>query len=174
MNLLLIGPRGCGKTTVGRLLATRTGRRFVDLDATVLAMFGMSSISEVWAERGEAAWRDAEAVAILKALETDRQIIALGGGTPMIDAVRAAIHTAQMAGHAKVAYLSCSVEELARRLGRDPGDRPALTGSGLIQEIRTILARRESTYRALADVVCDVTNSTPEDAAAQLTGFAKS
>ena len=55
MIILLIGLRGCGKTTIGRELARRTERPFIDLDDIVLATFTETSVSDVWSARGEAA-----------------------------------------------------------------------------------------------------------------------
>jgi shikimate kinase len=158
MNILLIGPRGCGKTTVGRLLAERCGRRFVDLDDRVLARFAEDSVHEVWASHGEAVWRAGEAAAVSEVLDADDQVVALGGGVPMIDAARVRIEAGRSAGHIRVVYLKCSADELARRLRAAPGDRPSLTGSGVVDEIAAVLRQRQATYEALADVICDASD----------------
>jgi shikimate kinase len=168
VNILLIGPRGCGKTTIGCLFAGRTHRPFVDLDEMVLATFAEASVSDVWSARGEAAWRKAEAAMLPEVLRAANQVVALGGGAPMIDDVRRRITSQQRAGAVTVVYLHCEVGELARRLARNGGDRPSLTGADPIDEIRPMLEAREPTYRQLADVVYDVTRATPEAAAEAL------
>jgi shikimate kinase len=165
VNVLLIGLRGSGKTTIGRELAGRVNRLLVDLDERVLATFAEASVSEVWTAHGEAAWRDAEAAILEAVLRDADQVVALGGGTPMIADARRRIESCRRAGEARVVYLHCDVKELVRRLSRDVGDRPSLTGADPVDEIRTVLEARETTYLELADFVCDVTNATPETAA---------
>ena len=171
MNVLLIGLRGSGKSTIGCELAGRLNRPFVDLDERVLATFAEASVSEVWSAHGEAAWREAEASSLEAVLRGADQVIALGGGTPMIADARRRIESCQRAGEARVVYLQCDVRELARRLTRDVGDRPSLTGEDPIDEIRTVLEARETTYQELADFVCDVTDATPEVAAESIEGL---
>jgi shikimate kinase len=171
VNTLLIGLRGCGKTTIGRELARRTDRPFIDLDDIVLATFTEASVSDVWSAHGEAAWREAEATALDEVLRAADQVVALGGGTPMIDDAHRRIVSRQRAGAATVVYLHCDTGELARRLARDGGDRPSLTGAGPMEEIQTVLEAREPTYRQLADVVYDVTGVSPEAAAVEIEGL---
>ncbi len=165
MNILLIGLRGCGKSAVGRRLAGGTNRPFVDLDEHVLATFAEASVSDVWSAHGEAAWRQAEAAVLAEVLRATGQVVALGGGTPMVDDARRQIGSRQRAGAARVVYLRCDIDEIARRLARHGGDRPSLTGADPIDEIRIVLEAREPTYRLLADIVYDVTRVTPEAAA---------
>src|SRR5215216_6455311 len=79
MNIVLIGYRGSGKSSIGRILAARTGRPFVDTDELITTAAGMS-IKEIFAREGEPGFRAREALAIQQACEKDNQIIAAGGG----------------------------------------------------------------------------------------------
>ncbi len=158
MLILLIGPRGSGKTAIGRRLAAARGIGFIDLDDRVLSCFDEPSVRAVWDAHGEAAWRSAEAAAVQTLLgEPDGpgRIVALGGGTPMVEEARVAIAAARDEGRARIVYLKCSVPVLAGRLAAASGDRPSLTGADVAGEVRVVLAAREPVYRSLADVVYD-------------------
>jgi shikimate kinase len=155
MNILLIGSRGSGKSTVGPLLAVRMKKSFIDLDECVLATFAQRSVVEVWGSHGEQAWRNAEIRCLLETLNHDDCIVALGGGTPMIPAAQDAIEAAKRRGKVKVVYLRCSVSTLVKRLRDNPGDRPPLSDSPIETEIAKTLAAREPTYLALADVIAE-------------------
>lgn len=157
MNVLLAGLRGCGKSTVGRLLAERLGRPFIDLDDLVLDRFDEPSVGAVWSTHGEGAWRRAEALVLAETLAPDGRIVALGGGTPMVDEARRLIETGRAEGRLKVVYLRCADDELARRLAAECGDRPSLTGAHPALEIEPVREAREPTLRRLADLECDVT-----------------
>jgi shikimate kinase len=163
--IILIGPRGAGKSTVSRELAQRLGGRAVDLDELALAAFDEATVHDVWAAHGEKAWRDAECAAIKSLLETNGEpastdqeteqtpsviALALGGGVPMIPGARKAIEQAAQDGRAYVVYLRTSLDELRRRLAQEPGDRPSLTGADPVEEVAKVLAEREPTYEALA------------------------
>src|SRR5262245_50547332 len=78
-NLVLTGFMGAGKSTVGRALAHRLGRAFVDLDAVIEAEAGRP-ISAIFADDGESGFRDRETSAIRRVMATDNQVIATGGG----------------------------------------------------------------------------------------------
>jgi shikimate kinase len=168
VNVLLMGLRGSGKTTIGRLLAEALDLDFIDLDEHVLGGFAEDTVAEVWASRGEPAWREAEAGELDRALDGDGRVIALGGGTPMIETAAARIVAERRAGRAVTVYLRCDPLELARRMTRDPGDRPPLRGADAVEEIGDVLADREPAYRRLADVEHDVTATTPRQATAAL------
>ena len=164
MLIILIGYRGSGKSSVGRVLARRLGLAFVDVDDATRARFGGRSIAEIWEREGEAAWREAEARVTRELCAMDDRVIALGGGTPMQPGAREAI---QGAGHAVRVYLRCDPDELTRRIAADvrgSSERPALTAGGdAATEVRRVLQERDPVYRAVADEVVDVTRLAVED-----------
>jgi shikimate kinase len=168
MNVLLIGLRGSGKSTLGKPLAAQLNMTFIDLDNIALAHFDEPTVTAVWENLGEAAWRDAEASALVPLLNQDGQVIALGGGTPMIPVAQNAIRAAQRKGTTRCVYLLCHAEELTRRLQVDRGDRPSLTGKPTDEEVAIVLAEREPTYQSLANFTIDVSHCTVEEALAQI------
>ena len=155
VNILLIGPRASGKTTVGTRLAEALRWRFLDLDEVALSRFPEESVRQVWARHSEKAWRAAEAAALEQVLSASRQVIALGGGTPLINEARQLIETARREGAAWVVYLQANAETLRRRLVQEAGDRPSLTGGDVAEEVAAVLRQREPAYLGLADFVCD-------------------
>lgn len=165
MNVMLIGARAAGKTTLARIIGHALSRHAVDMDDLVLAQFAEETIAEVWQSHGESAWREAEAQVIVEVLKGVDQVIAVGGGAPLVAAVEAAVQTAQRAGRVKVVYLFCDPGELRRRLTEQPGDRPSLTGRDSSEEIELVLSQRDPVYRAMADAVVDVSRLSERDAA---------
>jgi len=169
MNLLLIGPRASGKTTIGRLLAERLRMKFIDLDQAALAKLGRSSVQSVWKTLGESAWREAEFLSLSEALHGDHQVLALGGGTPMIPQARQIIEHARDRRVITAIYLECSVATLVQRLIENPGDRPSLIATDLASEVEPILRDREPVYRQLADLVWPADRASPSEIADALT-----
>lgn len=164
MNILLVGYRGSGKTSVGRRLAQQLWKTFADVDRETCRRFDDASIAEIWRTHGEPAWREAEAAVTADLIGRANQVIALGGGTVMIPAVRQAIEAAD---NCRTIYLRCDPQELHRRVRGDAqtaATRPNLTGhGGGIEEIRAVLAEREPVYRELADDEFDVTRTGVEE-----------
>ncbi|MFW6060687.1 MAG: shikimate kinase [Phycisphaeraceae bacterium] len=169
MNIVLIGYRGSGKTTIGRNLATHLWKTFLDVDREACRRFGIDSIAEIWDRYGEPAWREMEVKVVQDAMRGDDQVIALGGGTLMQPEAREAVESAD---NVQRIYLYCKAEELNRRIEADPvsaATRPSLTAhGGGVDEIRAVLAEREPVYRAVADHEFDVTHVTPEEAVRHL------
>jgi len=156
-NIILIGYRGSGKSSVGRKIADQVWKDFVDLDHEICRRFDGRTVAEVWATEGEPAYRAVEVEVTEHFCAKSGQVIALGGGTLMQPGARAVVEQAD----ALRIYLRCDPEELHRRISADPqtaGLRPSLTGQGGgLEEINTVLAEREPVYRAVADVEFDVT-----------------
>ena len=151
-NLALIGARGAGKSSIGPVLAARLDMDFVETDERVLAMFQEQTVQEAWRIHGEAAWRKVELEVALDLVQGEAQVIAMGGGMPVIPGVGEAIRGAQEAGRLVVVYLEATEQLLIQRLTGREGDRPSLTGNGVIEEIETVLADRDPVYRALCDM----------------------
>lgn len=156
MNLILLGLRGSGKSTLGRKLARRLGRAFTDLDDLTPAELGEASVADAFSKHGQPAFRAAEARALEKLLRADGQVIALGGGTPTAPGAADLLREAQRAGRARLIYLRASAATLRLHLkGSHNAHRPSLTGKPMLDEIDEVLAQRDGPYRELADLVIE-------------------
>jgi len=161
----LIGYRGTGKTTVGRLLAARLGWDFVDADDHIETVAGRT-IAEIFAVEGEAGFRDREAAAIRDLCGRERLVLATGGGAVLRSANRELLRSAGL-----VVWLTATPETAWARLQNDPttsARRPNLTANGGIEEVRTLLAARSPLYEELAHFVADADTPSPEAVAAAI------
>lgn len=168
MNIILIGMRGSGKSTIAALLARQRNLRAIDMDQNVLARLDQPSVTAAFAAVGEEAWRRAEREVLDELLTRDDQVIATGGGVVTIKASRDAIDRAAQQGQAIVVYLACSTAVLGERLCSEISDRPSLTGADPIDEIESVLDQREQWYRSLASIEMDVSDLDPPGVVAAL------
>jgi shikimate kinase len=168
MNLLLIGYRGSGKSTVGRLLADCLHMPLIDTDELIVQRAG-TDIATIFAQHGEQKFRDLETQALKESLRCDGQILSLGGGAIVRDENRQAIksHPAN-----KVFYLHCDAGILHQRITADhktAAHRPALTPfAGAIAEVGHLLAQRLPWYREVMSYEIDVSNLAPSQAAERI------
>jgi shikimate kinase len=164
MSIVLIGYRGSGKTSIGKRLADRLWQKCIDTDEMVVAKAGGKSIADIFAQDGEARFRQLEAEVVKEVAKTPEVVIALGGGAPLSEENRRVI---KEAGH-RVIYLKCEPDELLKRIQADPNtpkDRPNLTEyGGGIEEITKVLAEREPIYRQMMDAELEVTYLNPDEA----------
>ncbi len=142
-NIVLTGFMGTGKSTIGRLLAERLERPFVDMDATLVAQFG-KPIASVFAEEGEATFRVAEAQLCAELAAQEGLVISTGGGALVNPQNRAAL-----AATGVLLCLTASVEEIVRRLD-GLKDRPLLNGDlDAHARVRGLLHERRHAYAAI-------------------------
>jgi len=139
-GVVLVGPRGAGKTTVGRALAARLGLAFLDTDRMVEEEAGRP-LAELWAE---GTFREHEAAVLCRVLAGSGAVVAAGGGAVLWNGFRAAVR-----GWA-VVWLDAAPEVLARRLRADPTVRPSLTGRAPDEEIEAVALARAPLYEAVA------------------------
>lgn len=161
-HLVLVGPMGAGKSSIGRLLAGRLQRAFVDLDAWIEAEAG-TTITSIFANEGEAGFRSRECRALTRALaQSDASVIATGGGAVLNEGNRRAMDVAGV-----VVYLQVDAAMQVQRLQCDAA-RPLLATGTAAQRLAELQAMREPLYREIADMVFETTPHSPESAAVAL------
>lgn len=149
LPITLVGLMGVGKTTIGRRLATRLDRPFLDADAEVEAAAGRT-VAEIFADFGEAAFRDGERKVIARLLDEPRPIVlALGGGAFMDPDTRAIIKQRAIS-----VWLNADVDTLYERVMRKPGQRPLLETGDPRAVLERLHAERAPVY-AQADITVD-------------------
>jgi shikimate kinase len=153
-HVFIIGMMGCGKTTVGRLVAERLGWRHLDSDEQVGRETGQT-IPEILAHRGEAAFRAAEARALAAAAVSDTPTVVSVAGGAVLDPDNR--HVLRRGG--VVVWLRARMETLAQRVG-DGAGRPLL-GDDPGAALRRLYAQRRPVYEELAQVVVDVDRLEP-------------
>jgi shikimate kinase len=150
-TVVLIGMMGAGKTAVGRRLGKALGWPFEDADAAIEAAAG-TSISNIFAEIGEAAFREKERQVIARLLRGERQVLALGGGAFVDPATRALVRAKALS-----IWLRADLDTLVRRTAR-PGKRPLLAQGDPRARLAELLQQRSPIY-AEADLVVDSGNA---------------
>ncbi len=151
-NIILCGFMGCGKSTVGALLAKKTGMSFIDMDSYIEKK-EQKTISSIFEEHGEEYFRALEREAAKELAEKNGLVIAAGGGTLVY---QANVDTLKASG--KIVLLDISVETVAKRLENDT-TRPLLNRPDKEEAMRELYNRRLPLYRAAADIVVDADNS---------------
>ena len=147
MNIVLIGYRGTGKSTVGQVLAARLGRQLISTDAEIVKRAGRT-IPEIVAMHGWEHFRDLESQVCQDVAALAGAVIDTGGGAILrpenVEALRKS---------GELVWLTASVSTIAGRIGGDT-ERPSLTGAkSFIEEIEEVLRERSPKYQAAADHV---------------------
>lgn len=143
--LVFVGMMGCGKSAIGRLVATALELDYFDADAEIELAADMT-ISEIFAHYGEAEFRRGEQQVIKRLMEKGGSVVALGGGAFMSKATREVIQA-----HGISIWLDADIDLLVSRVQRRPGKRPLLK-DGDPKEILSRLAKERLPIYALADL----------------------
>lgn len=161
MNIVLIGMRGSGKTTVGKLLAERLGKRFVEMDELIAQKLGMS-IPEIVSRYGWQRFRKVEAEVCREVARFDNTVNATGGGV-----VIKTENVLELQKSGRLIWLKASLDAILERIGED-SSRPSLTGKPLREDMETVLAERAPIYQLAADFAVETDGKTPDAVAGEI------
>lgn len=160
-RLFLIGMMGAGKSTVGRLLARRSGFDFIDCDRELEARSGVT-IATIFELEGEAGFRRREAALIDELTQRERTVLATGGGAILDEGNRQHLHERGL-----VIYLRATADEILRRTQKDRG-RPLLQTPDRRARVTHLLAEREPLYEQTADLIVQSNAGNPNRLVAKL------
>ena len=160
-NLVLVGPMGAGKSSIGKRIAGRFGLAFVDADREIETRTG-ASVTTIFECEGEAGFRARETATLADLLHGEGQVIATGGG-----AVLDAGNRALMRDRGFVVHLHVSLARQLERLARDR-TRPLLAGDDLADVLQSLSEQRAPLYAEVADLRFDTNTLFPPQAALQL------
>jgi len=160
MNIVLIGFRGTGKSTVGKLLAKRLERDFIDSDKYIESSTG-KTIKSIFEEGGEDGFRKIEAGIIAELSKVDNTVISAGGG-----AVLREENVRNLKDNGFLVLLEATPEIIHNRIAQDKKttqQRPSLTDKKPLDEIKHLIAKREHAYKSAADYTIDTSSVSCED-----------
>ena len=161
-RVVLVGPPGSGKTTVGTALADLLGVPLHDTDAAIEAAAGRS-ISDLFVDDGEPACRARERAEVARAVADEPGVLALGGGAPVDPA------TEQLLAGETVVFLDVGIADASKRVGFDQS-RPLLAVNPRSSWVR-LMNERRPLYERVATFRVDTAGRTPEDVAAEVAGL---
>jgi 3-dehydroquinate synthase len=147
-NIYLVGLMGAGKTTIGRILARKLGKRFIDSDHEIEARTG-ASIPWIFEIEGEDSFRRREAEVIRDLCAEEGVVLATGGGAVLNAATRASLKS-----RGTVIYLRANVNSIMLRVAHDK-NRPLLQTADPRRRVEELMAQREPLYREIAQLVID-------------------
>ena len=166
MNIVLIGFRCTGKTSVGRELARRLGRSFIDADTYLQEREG-KTIAEIFSEGGEALFRRLEREVIAELAQRDGLVLAAGGGAILDDE-----NVRRLRASGVTVRLTASLETIIARLREDEktrAERPRLTAEqDMRREVERLLAYREPFYQRAADIHVETEGRSAPEAAEEV------
>lgn len=155
-RVILIGPMGSGKTTIGSLLAEKLGLNFRDTDHLIEEQEG-KTVSQIFLDQGEDAFRAIEKRVLREELLTDGTVLSLGGGAPISIDAQSALRA--IASH--IIFLDISLSTVAPRIGFNR-DRPLLLNNPRGQW-QTLMEARRPIYEAIADATINVDDKSEEE-----------
>ncbi len=168
MNIIFIGFRGTGKTTIGKMLAQQLGKEFIDADEYLEYKQG-KTIQDIFTDGGEPLFRDIETQTIAELCHLDGKVIATGGGVILREEN---IRNLKKSGI--IILLDADVDTLHKRIHEDTRTRqkrPNLTNLNAYEEIEFLLAYRRPLYDRIADFVINTASMSKHDAVNKIIAF---
>ena len=163
-KLILIGPPGAGKSSIGRQLSKVLEVPFKDTDVLVEEQAG-KKISDIFVEDGEPAFRKIEREVVLKEISTGNGVLALGGGSVLDQEVAEKLESMK----SNVIYLEVSISNAAPRVGFNK-DRPLLAVNPR-QQWLNLMEKRKPIYERLCGVKVSTDNKKPNEVVAEIRGL---
>jgi shikimate kinase len=157
-RVILIGPPGAGKTTIGKEISAALSVQFLDTDTIIEKQTGMT-ISEIFVDKGEPFFRELEAKVVIDAVDTFDGVLALGGGAPLSALAQECLKKTT----SPIIYLDVSLATAAPRIGFNR-DRPLLLGNPRAKW-NELLETRRPLYEGTATKVVNVDHGTPKEIA---------
>ncbi|MFN3531838.1 MAG: shikimate kinase [Candidatus Brocadia sp.] len=170
LNIILIGFRGTGKTTIGKIIAQRLGKEFIDADEYLEQKHG-KTIKDIFAEGGEKLFREIEVQIIAELCLLDNRVIATGGG-----AILREENVRKLKENGVIIFLDADVDTIYKRIHEDTQTqqrRPSLTNLSKHEEIEYLLAYRRPLYDRVADFVINTASLSRNDTANKIIAFIK-
>jgi len=161
-SIALIGFMGTGKTAVGKTLAQRRGKEFVELDALIEQKAG-KTIPEIFQQEGEVAFRELEIEVTKEVSRKKNVVIACGGGIVLNQ-----INIDRLKKENLIVYLTASPEIILKRTSSDKNERPLLMANDRASQVKRLLQFREPFYERAADITIDTTNLDIDSVAEQI------
>jgi len=157
-KVVLIGPPGAGKSTIGKALAKEIATEFIDSDSEIERITG-KKISDIFVEEGEAVFRKTEVEVVTALLDGFEGVIALGGGAPINTQIQEALTGVEY----PVIFIDVSISQAANRIGFNK-DRPLLLINPR-QQWMNLMSERRPIYEKLASQTVNSDNQKPHEVA---------
>lgn len=165
-NLILIGPMGAGKTTIGRNIAANLGYEFYDSDKVIEERTGVN-IPLIFELEGEQGFRKREQDVIADLTAKKNIVLATGGG-----AVLSEVNRQRLKNTGLVIYLYAGIDQLLERTAKDK-NRPLLQTDNPREKLQQILAEREPIYRSMSDIILETNKFSVHAAVSELEALLK-
>lgn len=161
-KIVLIGPPGAGKTSIGKALSKELELAFIDSDAEIERISG-KTISEIFVDQGEAVFRKTEVETVTRILAEFEGVVALGGGAPINPEIQKVLLNSEY----PVIFIDVSISQAANRIGFNK-DRPLLMINPRQQWLH-LMSERRPIYEELATITVSSDNSKPSEVAKTIT-----
>ena len=161
-KIVLIGPPGAGKTSIGKALSEELELAFIDSDAEIERISG-KTISEIFVDQGEAVFRKTEVEIVTRILAEFEGVVALGGGAPINPEIQKVLLNSEY----PVIFIDVSISQAANRIGFNK-DRPLLMINPRQQWLH-LMSERRPIYEKLATITVSSDNSKPAEVAKTIT-----